>query len=420
MKKVLLATTAISAVSLAGIASAQESQMMSAMGNTLSIGGYYEFGYASGDDDLDVTDGSDSKTYGDSELYIDFETTSDSGLTYGVQIDLEIVNGTSHGESGAAKNAEESSLYVGGDFGTLHFGHDDNAYGRFQTWAPTHDGALSQDDNVINYGGRFVNPAGSAAAIVAADNATINAGTAVTNAQSALDGAIAAAATPADYADEQKALESAQKGLATAEAARAALNAGAREHSLAHTAAGQGASYEDNAKVTYISPNFSGFQFGGSVMDSDGAEENPTAFGASYSVSGNDLSLGLTYGYHTNNADDDDETKDTQYGVTVGFGDLTLTAAHYDGDDGGTDKEATEFGIGYQVTDSFSIGAAFNDAESKGDVDQEGEFTSYSGAYQIAPGLQTTLAFNQFEVTDNAAKTSNDGSEIVWQIEFGF
>ena len=83
MKKVLLATTAITAISLAGIASAQESQMMSAGGNTLSIGGYYEFGYASASDDLDVNDGSDSKTYGESELFIDFSTTADSGLPMG-------------------------------------------------------------------------------------------------------------------------------------------------------------------------------------------------------------------------------------------------------------------------------------------------------------------------------------------------
>ena len=357
MKKVLLATTAISAISMIGVASAQESAMMSAAGNSITIGGYYEFGYASVSDDVDSEEGGDSYTYGESELFIDFETTSDSGLTYGVQIDLEVVNGNQHDESGTAKNAEESSLYISGDFGTLHFGHDDNAYGRFLTWAPTHEGATSQDDNV-HYG-----------AITSVDDGS----------------------------------------------------GGRRGLNLARTAAGQGPAYNDAAKVTYVSPNFSGFKFGASVADSDSAADNPTAFGASYSMDVADISLTFTASTASNNADDAAKSDHTAYGVTASTGNLTLSAARYDGDDAGVDRKATELGIGYQVSDALSIGASTNSAESEGTgVDHEGDFQSVSGSYSIAPGLKTTVALNQYEVSDNDATVSNDGSELVWQIEFAF
>ena len=401
------------------MASAQESQMMSAGGNTLSIGGYYEFGYASASDDFDSDDGSDSKTYGESELFIDFSTTSDSGLTYGVQIDLEIVNGSQYGESGAAKNAEESSLFVSGDFGTLHFGHDDNAYGRFQTWAPTHEGATSQDDNILFGAGRLITPAtdgGSAAAITAAD-ADVR--------QARLDAEIARN-NVSDNATLDTA-DAADAALATAQAARAALDptaASTYAHNLAYTPAGQGASYDDNAKVTYISPNFSGFTFGASFEDSDSAEDNPTSIGASYSMDlggmGSGTSLTLTGGSYSNNADGSAKSSDAHYGASLSMGAMTLTASTYSGEHGDVDKDATEFGIGYQVSDELSLGAAFNTAESTGSVDTEGDFQSVSGSYSIALGLKTTLAFNQFDVSDNAARTSNDGSSIVWQLEFGF
>lgn len=418
MKKLLLATTALAAVAGISAASAQESQMMSAGGNTLNIGGYYEFGWASHSDDFNGEEnGADSKTYGDSELYIDFETTSDMGLTYGVQIDLEIVNGSRYPESGPAKNAEESSLYVKGDFGTLHFGHDDNAYGRFITWAPTHEGATSQDDNIIGGSGRFVRPATAGAADTSTEDAAVTAAeAAVTAAQTAYDGTRSAA--------NLAALNEAEAFLADEQAARDALDPTPEStygHSLAYS--GVGNYFEDNAKIAYVSPNFSGFQFGASVGDSDSSKDNPTALGASYSMDLGDMasgvSLTLTAANYTNGADGDDKVEDTQYGITVGAGDLTLTATQYSGDVGDEEKETTEFGIGFSVNDRLSVGASTANAEN--DVaQQEGSFQSISASYSLAPGLKTTIAVNQYDVEDNAELTSNDGSEFVWQLEFGF
>jgi hypothetical protein len=416
MKKVLLATTAITAISLAGVASAQESQMMSAAGNTLSIGGYYEFGYATFSDDVKAPPGEESQsgdesfTYGDSELYIDFETSADNGLTYGVQIDLEVVNGTSHAESGTAKNAEESSLYVGGDFGTVHFGHDDNAYGRFQTWAPTHEGATSQDDN-IHYG--KILRTGKVDSVV-----------------------------------------------------------------LARSSAGAGPAYEDNAKITYVSPNFAGLQVGVSVADSDqdDAEDNATSFGASYTLDLGAMISGATAtftgGSYNNNAGEPEDgttaskkSAHQQIGVTLGAGNWTFTAGQYDGEgasdgsgghNGAVEMSVLEYGIGYQISDALSVGASLASSETEGGTDQgfidprgpdgmagttddvdgqagiyaeeaSGDFQSVSGSYLIAPGLKTTLAYNQSDIeattseaTQGGESPANDSTEIVWQLEFSF
>ena len=38
----------------------------------------------------------------------------------------------------------------------------------------------------------------------------------------------------------------------------------------------------------------------------------------------------------------------------------------------------------------------------------------------IAPGLKSTVALNQFSVQDDDELISNDGTEVVWQLEFAF
>ena len=389
MKKILFATTALAAVSVASGSIAQESAMMSSGGNTLNIGGYYEFGWASLNDDNKVaanaSDSADAMTYGDSELYIEFENTADNGLTYGVQLDIEMVNGNRHGEAGPAKNAEESNIYVSGDFGTVHLGHDDGAYGRFVLWAPTSEGAYSQDDSI--HGVKFL------------DNGT---------------------------------------------------NAGKRrDTNLAHSAAGGGNYYEDNAKIVYESPSFNGFKFGASTRDADKGDGNPTAFGASYTGDIGPGTLTVKGTTQSNNAEANDKQTDTFYGIGYDMGAFSVTVGSFKGKGTGDlendnltnssqEKTALEIGVGFKVSDALSIGASTTSSETEGlysnltegagtagVVDakrkQEGTYHSLTGAYTIAPGLKTTVALNQFEVEDNLGSTlDNEGSEIVWQVEMNF
>ena len=446
MKKILYATTAIVAVSAISAANAQESAMMSAAGNDLSIGGYYEFGYASRSDDLAGDDGgSDSFTYGDSELYIDFETTSDSGLTYGVQLDFEVVNGNEHGESGDAKNAEESSIYVSGNFGTIHLGHDDYASDLYNVWAPTHEGSLSQYDTIhgIRYG---KSPLADALVNAVQDNTTSAADDIRTFAESIRTGfetntiTLGRAETTSALiafglsSDDANAAVNETFGAPTVDGdgdggVDTVTVEGVRDVNLAYTASWtQG---NDDAKITYVSPNFGGLSFAGSFADSDG-ENSPTAFGASFTGSvdripfvGGGFSYKLAGWQYGNGGDNVTETSTTHLGVNIGIGDLTLTAAQLSGDISETTEDEVktlEFGVGYAVHDSLSVGFSTADA-SNDDTDEEGTFRSVSLSYTIAPGLKTTAAYNQYEVEEEflgIGLRSNDGTEIVWQVEFAF
>ena len=464
MKKILYATTAIAAVSAISAANAQESAMMSAAGNDLSIGGYYEFGYASGSDDRGGEEnGADSFTYGESELFIDFETTSDAGLTYGVQLDFEVVNGNQHAESGDAANADESSIYVSGNFGTIHLGHDDYASDLYNVWAPTHEGAFSQYDTVhgIRYSGegaasRVIGLSADATAVAQAradfvaggnDDSQVDLSTimdadgnpltlsvttrmqAITALTSEINAAIAA-----DDNDNRTSAQAMAAATAIADGAFVDDNAsgttirGLQDVNLAYTASWtQG---NDDAKITYVSPNLGGLSFGGSFADSDSSENSPTAFGGSFTGSvdripfvGGGFSYKLAAWQYGNGGDELAEVSTTHLGVNIGIGDLTLTAAQLSGDISETTEdevETLELGVGYAVHDGLSVGFSTADATNE-DADEEGTFRSVSLSYTIAPGLKTTAAYNFYDVEkDDAQLLENSGTELVWQVEFAF
>ena len=443
MKKILYATTAIAAVSAISAANAQESAMMSAAGNDLSIGGYYEFGYTSRSDDFGGDDdGADAFNYGDSELFIDFETTSDSGLTYGVQLDFEVVNGNEHAESGPAKNAEESSIYISGNFGTIHLGHDDYASDLYNVWAPTHEGAYSQYDSIhgARYGDGAIQPTtqDNVTNPISDNDATIFTflNRAAAQANNANDDAAAAriAELRGNYvtgedteltADEITMLSS--RNAALAERLGTGNTLRGKNLNLAYTASlTQGS---DEAKVTYVSPNLGGISFGASFADSDSSENSPTALGASFTGSVDRIPFvggGFSYKFagwqYGNSADGVEEVKRTHYGLNIGFGDLTLTVAQLDGDISDTNAyevTTTEFGVGYAINDALSVGFSTADA-SNDDTNEEGTFQSTSVSYTIAPGLKTTASHNVYEAVDRDALLLNNGSEIVWQVEFSF
>ena len=472
MKKILYATTAIAAVSAISAANAQESAMMSAAGNDLSIGGYYEFGYASRSDDHGGEEnGADTFTYGESELYIDFETTSDSGLTYGVQLDLEVVNGSQHKvDGGDPNNTDEASIYVSGNFGTINLGHDDYASSLYNIWAPTHDGSISQDDSIN--GIRYGEGAGLRVVGDATDNVTVQARADFlaggNNRDEIEDGKdpngfillsdIPGVTTRDDViarvraTDPAAGLSGAEATAATAAAQRAAeaiadavltevditpddtdngttlvLRGLQHDHGLAYTASLTQSN--DNAKISYHSPNLGGLSFGGSFADDDASDNTPTSLGASFTGSvdkipfvGGGFSYKLAGWQFGNGADGIKETSTTHYGVNLGIGDLTLTAAQLKGDISTTTEdevETLELGIGYAVHDALSVGFSTADA-SNDDSGEEGTFQSVSVSYTIAPGLNTTAAYNQYEVERNEHLIANSGSELVWQVEFAF
>ena len=394
MNGILVAATAIAAAALSTGAAAMESEMRTAMGNDVLIGGFYEFGYITVNDDYDgpATTG-EAKTFGNGKLYIDFESNADNGLTYGVHIDMPLAWWKPHNEShdGAfarnASNSHESSIFVESDYGRFILGHDDFAYDHFATWPPTHDGTWSRYDGIYNP--TFLNDNG----------------------------------TPGDTSDDTR--MSVFPDLLTV--------------------SGGYVRDEDDSKVVFLSPDFAGFRFGADIQDDGKDKDNPFSFGAAYTtkIYGGDLRVaGASF---TNNQDsvftgrDSEGTpqgtkKDTQstLGVKYSLGPVTLTASQTKSKeawlDNGTstahefDQDITEFGVGYQVNNAVSVGTTRSDAGTEGHMrNYEGVFTSVSGRYTIASGFHTALGLNLFEVEDKDDGTrNNDGSQIVWNIEFRF
>ena len=373
MKKIILATTALVSVAFAGNALAQESQMMSAMGNDIQIGGYYEFGYLDYSDDAQAADvdGDGSRFYGDAEMFINFSAVSDAGLEYGVSVELPINSGgRADNIDTVSSDTDEASIYIAGDFGRVILGNNDHAGDSFQTWIGT-DRTYGQDDAV---GPAFVN--------------------------SAVDG----------NTDSE-------------------IDVAVKPHTV-------NAPYGDNAKITYLSPSFSGFQFGVSMEDDGSADDDSTSVGATYdfTVYGVDVTLKAA-GYSEGNDD-----SSTSYGATFGYGDFTFTAAtaefdiDHDGDgaladDGdenttptpNAEPEVLGFGLSYDINDDLFVSAYY--ATSEDDVtNQELSTTSVGARYTIAHGLTATAALNSFELEQGSGDDliANEGEELVLQVEFSF
>ncbi len=506
MKKVLLATTVLAAVSVATPVLAQE----------VSVTGFYRFGWTSFSDDAafiegatgDPVEDSATATRTDSEININFSNTTDSGLTYAATFELE----------GDAAGVDESSLSLSGDFGTVILGNNDYAHDSFITWAPTHFGTLTSDSAQgvpVRFATRgTATPLGGAAADVndsintaldpnSSSNAVANAANLALNDVNNLDveadnlaaaaaADLVAANTPATVAADtaakalvvitadadakantarasinvanasravadQDGATAAQIAQATADETKAAtdLATAATSALLASAAALAGghsdafdrnttnveapfyagnANYGDNTKITYMSPNLSGFQFGVSVTDDAGGNAD-ISLGASFTggsaMMGDDMmddgmmggmSYTLTANSFDNGEDGADADSSTAFGGTLGLGDLTLTAATSEREEGIVDTSALQFGVGYDVSDSLSIGASWVDGESESH-DQELEVVSFSLQYTIAPGLAATAALNDYSVTDTTvvgAPRTNDTTSMVFSIRADF
>ncbi|AUG54648.1 porin [Thalassospira marina] len=132
MKKILIATSALVAVAVAGQAQASEKIK-------LSVGGYMEqwAGIASQDDAYDNINAFQS----DTEVYFSGSTTLDNGIEIGAMIQLE-------GET-STDQIDEQYLYVNGSFGQFRIGEGDGAAAAMGITAPAvgpvgvNDGDLS-------------------------------------------------------------------------------------------------------------------------------------------------------------------------------------------------------------------------------------------------------------------------------------
>ena len=144
MRKVLLGTTALAAVSMVaggmvagGVAQAQDDMMM-AEPISLGLGGYYRaaIGTMSGDDGAGEPEANRHNTgiAQDVEILFNGETTLDNGLTAGVRLQMEGRDGS---DTSGETNLDESWLYFRGGFGQFRLGSVESARQEFTNFAPS-------------------------------------------------------------------------------------------------------------------------------------------------------------------------------------------------------------------------------------------------------------------------------------------
>lgn len=141
MKKLLIGTSALVAASaLAGVASAAEPLK-------LSVGGFGSVftGYASQEDKYlkalrgigDSSEVTSVDVKGDNELHFKAKSTLDNGLTVGFKVEME-----AGGKDPSGKVVDEYHISLGGAFGTIIAGADDNALVAIANRAPHMGGRL--------------------------------------------------------------------------------------------------------------------------------------------------------------------------------------------------------------------------------------------------------------------------------------
>ena len=368
MKKVLLAT---SALVTAGLLSSpvlaqqdsQEGSAMMAMSDESSISIWQEFGYSSATDNPDPESGATANRSG---MYNDGELTFNFASTSdsGLRYAISTELEVNNNQAGI----DEASLSLGtAEFGTVTLGANDDVSSTFATYLP---------------GGRNM-------------------------------------ATGDDWSTGP--IDAAGDDVGTGGGSGISYSA-------------TGAEYGDSNKIAYRSPSYSGFSFGGSYaigdpeVEQDGGDDTgenaDISYGVGYSTELAGASIDLQYSARSDG--EDDSVSQTQYGLNVGFGKLSLAASVKDSESpakdtvAATDVSTTGIGVGYKINDSISVAA--NMVNSEDDVsDNSLDTVSYSFSYTIAPGLNFAIAMNQYSYDNSADSAKNlDSDEIRGSIQVNF
>ncbi len=122
MKKALLATTALAGASLLATSAVAGTPTV---GDNLevSISGTVRFSVAYGSADIDTNSRGYSFTTDESEVAFNAKATSDSGIDYGLSIEIQT-------QPNDTQNADEAWVFLAGDFGRVELGDQDGASDR--------------------------------------------------------------------------------------------------------------------------------------------------------------------------------------------------------------------------------------------------------------------------------------------------
>ncbi len=279
-------------------------------------------------DDAAGTDTRDFDMQRETELHFNGESTLDNGLTFGFQVEAEVDAGDD------ANTIEESYIYLSSAFGRLNLGSEDGAAYLLQVAAPSADAnidGLRQYINPVNY---------AAAAVVGAS----------------------ALRSPADPGAEADGFDYDQDITGAAE------------------------------KITYLSPNFGGFQFGASYTHdlSDGGSADNIASGFNQDDQAGTLGSAYEVGARF-------EGVMSNFGYAIGAG---YTFAESENDNAVRTDDYNAFNVGLDIdTGPFGIGAVYLD-EDQGLASGDDVTTYVVGAdYTTGPFKFGASYYNQEDET---------------------
>ena len=170
--------------------------------------------------------------------------------------------------------------------------------------------------------------------------------------------------------------------------------------------------FVDSTRITYVTPDLGGMKLGFSYTDGDNATSGKNAdssIGFSYATDLAGASVTLKASQRSNGESGDDAVDASAFGVSVGYGDISLGASSVTVETKGSSAyktTTTGYGIGYSVNSDLSVAAAMSnsaDDTSKNEL----ETTSIGLSYTIASGLNFSVAFNS-SAYDEDGGTSND------------
>ncbi|MEM6810878.1 MAG: porin [Pseudomonadota bacterium] len=309
--------------------------------------------------DQDDAPGNDTRDFDmqrETEIHVNGESTLDNGLTFGFQVEMEA-------DSGDDDNTlEESYIYLSGAFGRLNLGAEDGAAYLLQVAAPSAD---SNIDGIRQY----IQPVNYTAAGITLTNAS-------------------AGRSPGDSNSQ----------------------ADGFDYDMDITGS--------NEKITYLSPNFNGFQFGASytseIGDLGSADNISTGFntdddaddlGEAYEVAlryeGVFSNLGFAFGAGYIHAEvEDDATVEGDYdafnvGLDVDAGPFGFGVVYLDEDQeqavtAGSDSDVNTIVVGVDYTTGpFKFGASYYNQDDETFGTDELETDRYTGGviYTAGPGL---------------------------------
>lgn len=386
MKSKLLATSALVAAGLWGVADVAQAQKVAPI--TVVVGGYFEqtFGYASNEDGVGggnlpagTSDPTGFQQKSDSEIWFGGRTTLANGITIGFDVQLEA-------NSRASDQIDESYLFVDGAFGRFVMGSENAA------------------DYIMHYAapgaGKAYGPLESSAAdwITRPANVVFIDTTAgkLVDASSASDTAVGNGGLSAGIGNDQQ-------------------------------------------RITYYTPRFFGFQGGISFTPSNG--EDTTAFAPvdrntvrTYAWHGAvnyvntfggfmvAASAGISYWPSADGATPgtalDDDIVDYQFGFNVGYAGFVVGGAYrrYDaGDASINDGWAANIGVTY-TTGPFAIGLAWHHSEAEGsrlisDEDKVDQILA-SAAYTLGPGVDLIGSLFYIDYNDETSDQANNNNGV--------